>query len=116
MSVFKDAWTLETAMKILQHQTVDSKTWAEAVEWLLIYGPPDIKEMLGLASSHATTESFPELQPKGYDADGRPCYSLSDLASSLQISEEEAARLLAEKEAKHDQPHFIETETTTKLQ
>lgn len=29
---FKDQWNLETALKILQHQTVDSQIWAEAVE------------------------------------------------------------------------------------
>ena len=30
---FKDYWNLDTAMQILQNKTVDSKLWAEAVEW-----------------------------------------------------------------------------------
>lgn len=116
MSTFETAWTLDTAMEILQHPTVDSKTWAEAVEWLLIYGPPNIKEILGQASSHATNTSFPELQPKGYDADGSPCYSISDIASALKITEEDAAQLIAEKQAKHDIPHLVDAQHTTKLQ
>ena len=36
----KDLWDLESAMKVLTHDSVDSKLWAEAVEWLILYGPP----------------------------------------------------------------------------
>ena len=39
---FKDEWDLDTALKVVQNKTVDSKLWAEAVEWLLLYGPPEI--------------------------------------------------------------------------
>ena len=36
MTAFKQEWTVDSAMEILQHPTVDSKLWAEAVEWLLL--------------------------------------------------------------------------------
>ena len=39
----KDTWDVDSAMQILQHQTVDAKLWAEAVEWLILYGPDEIR-------------------------------------------------------------------------
>ena len=44
----KDQWTEETAMKILQNPTVDSKLWAEAVEWLILFGPEEDQPFNGL--------------------------------------------------------------------
>ena len=116
MTHFRQEWDTETAMEILNHPTVDSKVWAEAVEWLLIYGPQEIQEMLKQASGHATKENFPELNPLGYGKDGTPCYSLSQLANSLGISEEEAEAIIAEKEEKHGMCHRVEKEDTTSLQ
>jgi len=103
-------------MEILQHPTVDSEIWASAVEWLLIYGPQEVREVLAEASGHATTESFPELRPQRYAPDGSPCYEISDLAQSLGISEEEARAQLAEKEEKHGVQHGYADEDTTGLQ
>jgi len=116
MTLFKQEWTEESAMEILQHPTVDSKLWAEAVEWLLLYGPPEIREMLSQASGHAMSKSFPELQPQRYAPDGSPCYEIADLARSLGISEEEARAQLAEKEQKHGVQHGIADSDTTRLQ
>ena len=116
MTAFEQEWTEESAMEILQHPTVDSEIWASAVEWLLIYGPQEIREMLTEASGHATTESFPELRPGRYAPDGSPCYEISDLAQSLGISEEEARAQLAEKEKKHGVQHGYADEDTTGLQ
>lgn len=113
---FKQEWNLEAAMEILQHPTVDSKLWAEAVEWLLIYGPPEIKEVLTQASGHATQSSFPQVQPVGFDRDGAPCYSLEQLARALGISEEEAAKTIAEKEKKHGISHMVESEDSSPIQ
>lgn len=113
---FQDEWTLESALKILQHPTVDSKIWAEAVEWLMIFGPPEIQELLQAASGHATKESFPELQPQGYGPDGTPCYDISELAASLGISEEEAQEKLQEMEAKHGMQHGFGDDETSILQ
>lgn len=116
MTAFQQEWTLESAMEILRHPTVDSKIWAEAVEWLLLYGPQEVKEILQQASGHATNESFPELQPQRFAPDGSPCYEIADLARSLGISEEEAKAQLAEKELKHGIRHGYAEEDTTGLQ
>ena len=103
-------------MEILQHPTVDSKIWAEAVEWLMILGPPDIQELLQQASGHATQESFPELKPQGYAPDGTPCYDITHLAQTLGISEEEARAKLEEMEEKHGVRHGFDGQETTGLQ
>ena len=116
MTDFRQEWDTETAMKILSHPTVESKLWAEAVEWLLVYGPPEIQELLKQASGHATMESFPELEPLGYGKDGAPCYSLSQLAISLAISEEEAEAIISKKEEKHGICHRVDNSDTTSLQ
>lgn len=116
MDAFAQEWNLESALAILKHPTVDSDLWTEAVEWLLIYGPPEIRELLGEASGHATGKTFPELQPQSYGPDGSPCYDISDMARSLGISEEEARRQLAEKEARHGVRHGVDDKDTTTLQ
>lgn len=104
---FKDQWDLDTAMKILQNQTVDSKLWAEAVEWLLLYGPPEIVSLLLEASSQATDNTFPELKPVDYTAEGEACYDVGEIAKVLDISEEEAERVIAEKELAHRKKYFF---------
>ena len=116
MDTFAQEWTLESALAVLNHPTVDSKLWAEAVEWLLVYGPPEVRELLTAASGHATRASFPELKPQGYGPDGSPCYDIAELASSLGISEEEAREQLAAKEEKHGVRHGFDEEDTTGLQ
>ncbi len=116
MAVNKDDWTEQSAMEILQHPTVDSKVWAEAVEWLLLYGPPHVQELLQQASGHATRESFPDLRPIGFTPAGEPCYNIADLARSLGISEEEAAEMIAEKEQAHGIRQLFAEEETNKLQ
>ena len=42
MTTFKEEWTVESAMAILSHPTVDSEIWAEAVEWLRTRPAPDL--------------------------------------------------------------------------
>jgi len=105
---FKDYWDLDTAMEILQNKTVDSKLWAEAVEWLLLYGPPEIVSVLLKASSQATDSTFPELRVTNYTHDGQPCYNIKEIAGSLGISEEEALEIIARKEMFHKTSHFFD--------
>ena len=93
---FKDLWDVESAMKIITHETVDGKLWAEAVKWLILYGPTEIRKVLLDASSIATGTSFPELAPSHYTADGQPCYDIKDLAKSLNTTEAEIKRFLQE--------------------
>jgi len=112
----KESWDVESAIQVLQHKTVDAKLWAEAVEWLMLYGPEEIRELLLQASGTATHECFPDLEAKGYAADGQPCYNVEDLATSLNISREEAEIMIKEKEKAHKIHHFIDEEDTMKVQ
>ncbi|HID03581.1 MAG TPA: hypothetical protein EYP18_10295 [Desulfobacterales bacterium] len=112
----KDEWDVDSAMAVLKHPTVDAKIWAEAVEWLMLYGPDGIREILLNASGTATHECFPDLQAKGYAADGQPCYSVKDLAKNLNISEDEARIMIKEKEKSHKLHHFIDEQDTMKVQ
>jgi hypothetical protein len=95
---FKDLWDLESAMKVLSHETVDGKLWVEAVQWLILHGPVEIRQLLLDASSLATGTSFPELKPSQYTADGQPCYDIKDLAKALNITESEVRNFLLRKE------------------
>jgi hypothetical protein len=103
---FKDLWDLKSAMQVLAHDTVDSKLWADAVEWLILYGPPEIQELLIDASKTATSSSFPELKPSHFTPEGEPCYDIGELASSLGIDEQEAQEILKKKEKEHQQLQF----------
>ena len=116
MTEFKQEWTVESAMEILQHPTVDSKIWAEAVEWLLLYGPPEIREMLKQASSYATTKEFPNLKPESFTESGEPVYSITGIARELGVSEEEAAEMIAQKEKKHGVLYRLAERDTRKVQ
>ncbi len=112
----KEQWDVDSAMQVLQHQTVDAKLWAEAVEWLILYGPNEIREILLNSSGTATRECFPDLQAEGYAADGQPCYRVEDLAKSLKISENEAREMIKAKETAHNIHHFIDEDETMKVQ
>ena len=103
---FKDLWDIESAMKVLTHKTVDGKLWAEAVEWLMLNGPAEIKQLLLESSMTATKSSFPELKPSSFTINGQPCYNLVDLAKALQMDEKEAKEILMQKEAEHGKLHF----------
>ena len=116
MTDSKQEWTVESAMEILQHPTVDSKIWAEAVEWLLLYGPPELKEMLNEASSYASNKEFPGLKPEGFSENGELVYSVAEVAKALDISEEEAAQIIAEKQEKHGVQQFFDKNSSKKIQ
>ena len=98
---FKELWDLQSAMKVLENDSVDSKLWAEAVEWLMLYGPPEIQELLLEASTTATNSSFPDLIPTHFNASGQPVYDVKALAESLGVSEDEVKKILEEKEKIH---------------
>lgn len=106
---FKDLWDLESAMQVLGHKTVDSKLWAEAVEWLLHYGPPEIQQLLLDASEMATTKAFPELKPNHYGPGGEPSYDVRALAETLGITEEETLEILRKKEEKESDEQIAES-------
>ncbi len=107
---------MESALEILKHPTVDSKTWSEAVEWLLLNGPPEIQQMLKQASGHATMEHFPDLKAKEFTVAGEPCYNVSSIANALNISEEEAIKIMKQKEQEHGKQQLFPDEDTHKIQ
>jgi hypothetical protein len=116
MNSMKSEWDLPMAMEILQNPTVDRKLWSEAVEWLLLYGPEEIKSMLFQASDHATRESFPGLESKGYTDDGQPCFEIEELAKALGISQEEAIEKLKKLEKNHRVKQVYDSSETHKIQ
>ncbi|WP_176360054.1 hypothetical protein [Desulfosediminicola ganghwensis] len=111
---FKDEWDLASALKVLQHPTVDGKLWAEAVEWLLKYGPPSIKKILLEASQTATEMQFPELEPSHHTADGEPVYDVAQLAITLGISEEEVLEIIAKKGVEKEPLELFDSENVSK--
>ncbi len=112
----KEQWDVATAMEVLQHKTVDSKLWAEAVEWLILFGPDEIRDLLLQSSGTATSQCFPKLKATGYAPDGQPCYNVAEIASCLQISAKEAREIIAKKQEAHQMPHFIDEAETHKVQ
>lgn len=115
MSKFKQQWDEEMAMLVLANPTVDSETWAEAVEWLMLYGSPHVQEILSQASSAATSEHFPELKPTGYSPDGTPLYDVEALAKALNITPEEALAKLQQKEAEQETRHLFSEDDSHKI-
>lgn len=110
---FKQLWDLESAMKVLENDSVDSKLWAEAVEWLMMFGPPKIQKLLLEASKTAMNSSFPELKPTHYTDDGEPCYDVGELAQSLGITKEEVQEILKKKAIEHENVELFQDDDTS---
>ncbi|MEN8139909.1 MAG: hypothetical protein ABFR97_01650 [Thermodesulfobacteriota bacterium] len=115
MSKIKQEWDKEMAMAVLENPSVDSETWASAVEWLLLYGPPEIKDLLSQASATATEDCFPKLTPTSYSPDGQPLYDIKELAQALGLSEEETRQRLEEREAEQGSRHLFGPEQAMKV-
>ena len=113
---FKSQWNLEMAMQVLREETVTSEDWAEAAKWLLLYGPPQIQELLRQASSMATRHCFPELQAAGYTEDGEPCYDIRALAAALGLTEEEAMKKILELERQQDRTQLFDADAIKRIQ
>ncbi len=113
---FKDQWTQEMALEVLGNETVDSRTWADAVKWLILYGPPGVRDVLIQAADTATGRYFPDLKPSRYTEDGRPCYDISSLADALDLSEHEVREQLEKLEEEQGVAHLVDPEETKDLQ
>jgi len=116
MPKFKQEWDVDMAMTVLEHKTIDSDIWAEAVEWLMLYGPAEIKDILSQASNMATNQEFPELTPAGYNKDGSPLYDIAQLAESLGVSAEETKARLQQKEQDQQTQHLFSDQERLKMQ
>ena len=112
----KNLWDLQSALKILESKTVDSKLWSEAVEWLMLYGPPEIKEMILQSSGMATHECFPSLRAQGFTSEGQPCYTVKDLADALNMTEEEIIEKMTDLEDQQGVKHLVDETETNKIQ
>ncbi|MCA1765849.1 MAG: hypothetical protein LC633_06340 [Desulfobulbaceae bacterium] len=115
MSEFKEQWNLEMAMQVLGSRNVDGEVWSEAAKWLLLYGPPRIKEILEQASTHAFSEYLPHLQPKGYGDTGQAYYDLGEIAAALGVDEDQVAAKLAELQFEEGFEVFVEGDRVYKL-
>ena len=115
MISFKDQWNLEMALTVLTSETVGSDTWAEAAKWLMLYGPPELRDVMRQASSVATKSCFPELEPERYTEAGEPCYHIDKIAEALGVSREVALEMLLELEDELGIQHVIDSSETTKL-
>lgn len=104
------------ALDVLANKDVDSETWSGAVEWLMLYGPPQIKDLLAQASYSATSKKFPELAITGYTEDGQPLYDIKQLAETLNISLEEAGQMLTNKEVDQGVRHLFNEDESHKIQ
>ncbi len=116
MATHKDNFTLDAALAVLRHPTVDAQLWTEAVEWLLLYGPPPVRELLLNASQDATSTQFPQLTPVGITSEGEPCYRLDELARTLEQDEDDIRALLQRKSEQQGQIHLFDDDETGTIQ
>jgi hypothetical protein len=115
MDDFKQEWDLAMALEVLASPKVDGATWSAAVKWLLFYGPPELRELIGQASHFATSEHFPDLKPTGYDDEGAPCYDTQALAAALGLTADELAKQLVKWEDEAGQPAVVNPATVHRV-
>jgi len=113
---FKEEWDLEMALEVLKSKTVESRTWSDAAKWILLYGPPELQEVMRQASSIATNSCFPELEPEHYTESGEPCYDIEKLAEALGVTPQEALERMAEMEDELGTKHLLDDSETYKVQ
>ena len=116
MVSFKEQWNLEMALEVLKSETVASRPWSEAAKWILLYGPPELQEIMRQASGIATHSCFPQLEPEHYTESGEPCYDIEKLAEVLGVSRLEALQKMAELEDELGIQHLIDSSETSKIQ
>jgi hypothetical protein len=112
MTDFKERWNLDMTLQVLQQEMIDSESRAAATKWLLLYGPPEIRNMLQQAADIAIRQCFMELESKIYTRDGEPCYDIRGLAVALGLNEGEVIEKMREMEKQYGVQHlFAEDET-----
>jgi len=116
MISFKEQWNLEMALEVLKNQSVESEIWSEAAKWIMLYGPPELQEVLRQASSIATNSCFPELEPERYTSSGEPCYDIEKIAKALGITRQEALEKIAEMENEQGIQHLFDAPETENIQ
>ena len=116
MIAFKDQWNLEMVLEVLKNKAVDCKTWSDAAKWLMLYGPPDLQQIMLKASSIASNSSFPALAPERFTEAGSPCYNVEKVAEALGVTRQEALEKMAEMEYDQGIQHLYDISETHKIQ
>ena len=116
MTSFKEQWNLEMALEVLRNKNVESKIWSEAAKWVMLYGPPELREVMRQASGIATKSCFPQLDPERYTESGEPCYDIERIAEVLGITKQEALERMAEMEDELGVQHLFDESETGKIQ
>lgn len=76
--------SLDEAITALKENKPGSERELDAFEYILLNGPPELKEML-----HKMAQEACPVKPSGFDKDGNPYYALDDIAQGLGASREE---------------------------
>lgn len=113
---FKDQWNIEMAMQVLVSESVDSSTWSEAAKWLMLYGPPEMQQILLDASSHATGAFFPELKASAFSKEGEPLFRIDHIAEALGTDPEILKKTLDHSLEDADAAVLYEEEDAFKIQ
>jgi hypothetical protein len=116
MTSFKEQWNLEMALEVLKNKNVESRIWSDAAKWVMLYGPPELQEVMRRASGIATKSSFPQLEPERYTESGDPCYDIEKVAEALGITKEKALEKMAEMEYEQGVQHLFDASETEDIQ
>ena len=116
MTSLREEWNLGMALEVLKNKNVESKIWSEAAKWIMLYGPPELQEIMKQASHIAIKSYFPQLGPKRYTESGEPCYDIEKIAEALGISKQEAVEKMAEMENEQGVQHLFDASETENIQ
>jgi hypothetical protein len=112
MVSFKDEWNIDMALDVLKNKRVDSQLWSDAAKWIMLYGPPELQEIIRRASDAATKSCFPGLEPERYTEEGEPCYDIKKIADALGMTKEEAMENMAEIQEEYGIKHLFDASET----
>jgi hypothetical protein len=115
MTSFKEQWDLEMALAVLKSQTVESGVWSEAAKWIMLYGPPELQEVMRQASDIAIKSCFSDLEPERYTEEGHPCYNIDKIAEALGITRQEALERMSEMENEQGIQHLFDSSETNNI-
>jgi hypothetical protein len=116
MLTLKNQWNLEMALEVLKSKNVESKIWSEAAKWIMLYGPPELQEVMRQASNIATNTCFPNLKPERYTESGEPCYDIEKIAEAIGVTKQEALEKMAEMEDEQGIQHLFDASDTENIQ
>ena len=75
--------------------------FTDAMSYLMEFGPADMKQGLRNAMQYALIDCGADIEPLGYDENGRPIYDLASVCIELGVDENEGRNIIAMLEAQH---------------